>query len=402
MAGERRDKLAYFLGVNLEGEGEEGEDRVAQSFGKTDPWRQCKNGLNGILDVLMAEDADLAVPDEEDCDLQVAGLLVGELVGRSSLGLVERTAIKTFVRLVRPGTKAEYEDGVKAAMSESGGLNAKENEVRERLALEITGMSAREAKALVFGMAVFIMVPSQDLDAMPYGMDPLSWKGFKGATLYGNGSFMDYRKAKADAVDLRARLKKVARMLRDGGYNLASATLTTFLDELGEITFEQGVPGYFLDYYNEYMDRHRCRGLIVSAPLDQDVLRSKVLGRRGGGSGGGGPGSGASGGASASAAELAALRLQLDEARLQRDEKDREHKRAESQAASLRDQLRRAKEPNPAGAPEARPNPKPGEGGAKCYECGSLDHFGQHCPKRALRLAEAGASGADAGKDKTA
>ena len=117
MAGERRDKLAHFLGVNLEGEGEEGEDRVAQSFGKTDPWRQCKNGINGILDVLMAEDADLAVPSEEDCDLQVAGLLVGELVGRSSLGLVERTAIKTFVRLVRPGTKAEYEDGVKAVMA---------------------------------------------------------------------------------------------------------------------------------------------------------------------------------------------------------------------------------------------------------------------------------------------
>ena len=326
-------------------------------------------------------------------------MLMGDLVGRSSLGRAEKLAIKTFVRLVRQETKAEYEDAVKAAMAESGGVDAKENEARERLALEVTGMPAREAKALVFGMAVFIMVPSQDLDAMVYGVDPMSWKGFKGATLYGNGSYMEYRKPKAEAAELRSRLKKVARMLRDGDYNLASSTLTTFLDELEEITFDQGVPGYFLDYYNEYMDRHRCRGLIVSAPLDQDVLRSKVLGRRGGGSGVGGSGSGAAGGASASAAvELAAMRLQLDE-------KDREHKRAESQAASLRDQLRRAKEEAGKGAPEPKPNPKPGEGGAKCYECGSLDHFGMHCHKRIARLAAegaAGASGADAVKDKTA
>lgn len=394
---ERRDKMAYYLGVGLEeSEGEEGEDRVAKAFGGIDPWRKCKNGLNGILDVLGAEDAEWAVPDEDDCDLPAAGMLIGELVGRSALGNVERLAIKTFVRLVRPETKAEYDEGVKVAMAESGGLDAKENEVRERRALEVTGMPACEAKALIFGMAVYSIVPRQELDAMGYGVDPLSWKGFKSATLYGNGSYMEYRKPKAEAAELRSRLKKVARMLRDGGYNLASSTLTTFLDELEEITFDQGVPGYFLDYYNEYMDRYRCRGLIVSAPLDQDVLRSKVLGRRSiGGSGGVGSGSSAAGVASVSTVEMAALRLQLDE-------KDREHKRAESQAASLRDQLRRAKEEAGKGAPESKPNPKPGEGGAKCFECGSLDHFGMNCPKRAERLAAEGKSGSDAGKDKTA
>ena len=75
-----------------------------------------------------------------------------------------------------------------------------------------------------------------------------------------------------------------------------------------------------------------------------------------------------------------------------------------SLAASLRDQLRRAKE-GAGGSDDKKDdkhNPKPGEGGAKCYECGSLEHFGSACPKRVARLAKEGAAGSDAGKDKTA
>jgi hypothetical protein len=91
----------------------------------------------------------------------------------------------------------------------------------------------------------------------------------------------------ARATPAEGRLKRVAKTLRDKGWPLASATLTSFVDDLSEITFDEGVPEYFLEYYNEFMEVHRCRGLIASAPLDAEVLRSKVLGRRRGGGGGG-------------------------------------------------------------------------------------------------------------------
>ena len=393
----RREQLNNFLGADFEDEGEEGSvHRVTNKYGSSDPWGTCEGGLDGIVDILVSSNTDLVLPPLEEGDLPFAGLLMGDLVARSSLNNAQKSAVKTFIRLVRHPVLALYEEAFKMAAAESGGVHSKENEALERLAEQVTGMQAREAKALVMAMAIYALVPAQELDAMVYGMDPLGWSGFKNIVKYGGGSYLEYKKQKADPMELRARLKKTARILRDGKYSLASATLTSFIDDLEECTFDEGVPQYFLEYYNEFMEQHRCRGLIVSAPLDQVLVRRKVLCRRSGG--GGGPGAGAAGGASVSAVELATMRLQLDE-------KDREHRRVESQAASLRDQLRRVKEG--AGGSDHdkkddKHNPKPGEGGAKCYECGSLEHFGSACPKRVARLAKEGAAGSDAGKDKTA
>ena len=200
----------------------------------------------------------------------------------------------------------------------------------------------------------------------------MAWSGFKQQVKFGNGTFLDFKGAKADPAELRRRLKRVAKTLRDKGWPLASATLTSFVDDLSEITFDEGVPEYFLEYYNEFMEVHRCRGLIASAPLDADVLRSKVLGRRRGGGGGSDP---------AILNQQAAMQLQMDDLM-------KEAKRSQSQVASLRDTVSRLRDEKTAGGKsgggDSSANPKPGED-ERCYECGGVGHFGYQCEKRKAR-----------------
>ena len=238
--------------------------------------------------------------------------------------------------------------------------------------LSETGMRLVESLALGMSMAVFSVLPTSELEKIPYGADPMAWSGFKQQVKFGNGTFLDFKGAKADPAELRRRLKRVAKTLRDKGWPLASATLTSFVDDLSEITFDEGVPEYFLEYYNEFMEVHRCRGLIASSPLDAEVLRSKVLGRRRGGGGG---------------SDMAILNQQAA-LQLQMDDLIKEAKRSQSQVASLRDTVSRLRDEKTAGGKsgggDSSANPKPGED-ERCYECGGVGHFGYQCEKRKAR-----------------
>ena len=373
----RRDKLKEFLGVPGEGEGEEEEDAVREAFGETDPWGEFPNGVNHIIDGLLADQPRADLPHTGDCNRPIAGVLMGKLVAGSSLGSNERNALRLFIRLVRQDVLPLYDEALKAASTQGGGPRVSPAE--EQRVLATTGMQHSEALALIMAMSVFSVVSTEDLKAMNYGMDPMHWSGFKNQVKYGNGTHLEFKKSKADPAELRQRLKKVARQLRDRGWPQASATLATFIDDLSEITFEEGAPGLFLEYYNEYMDTYRSRGLIVSQPLDSDLLRRKVLGRRN------------RGGCSTSSGTSSAVEDELVAMRLQMDETIKEQKKYQSQAASLRDQLTRIKERTETGAREQeqdstyKKRPKPGEEGQRCYECGALGHFGYDCPKRKER-----------------
>ena len=87
----------------------------------------------------------------------------------------------------------------------------------------------------------------------------------------------------------------------------------------------------FVDYFQEYMDLYRARGLIASAPIDESILRRKVLGRRTGG-----------GGATttpAAAGSSSAAIAQADQV----SELLREATRSRSQQSTMRDQMAKMK-----------------------------------------------------------
>ena len=130
----RREQLNNFLGADFEDEGEEGSvHRVTDKYGSSDPWGACEGGLDGIVDILVSSNTDLVLPPLEEGDLPFAGLLMGDLVARSSLNNAQKSAVKTFIRLVRHPVLALYEEAFKMAAAESGGVHSKENEARERL-----------------------------------------------------------------------------------------------------------------------------------------------------------------------------------------------------------------------------------------------------------------------------
>jgi hypothetical protein len=372
--------LNEFLGVS-----DDPPDAVAAAFGSTDPWK------NVAMDYVMDSLTDVTVdpddfPQAGECDLPIAGINMGKLVAASSLDAGARSAIRIYIRLVRGELLPFYDEALKSFVA--AGDEARATPAEERRVLQETGMPLVESLALAMAMAVYSVLPKSELAKISYGADPMAWSGFKQQVKFGNGTFLDFKGAKADPAELRRRLKRVAKTLRDKGWPLASATLTSFVDDLSEITCDEGVPEFFLEYYNEFMEVHRCRGLIASAPLDAEVLRSKVLGRRRGGGGGNDP---------TILNQQAALQLQMDDLM-------KEAKRSQSQVASLRDTVSRMRDENPAGGKsgggDSSSNPKPGED-ERCYECGGVGHFGYQCEKRKAREARALAKeGADKDKDK--
>ena len=128
-------------------------------------------------------------------------------------------------------------------------------------------------------MAMF-KVPTRDgLDAWGHGGDPIEHEAFKLRRKLGQKTYLDYL-TKGDAVELRDKLKKAARQLQRENFMTASATLVAFVDELSELTMEQGRNDLFIDYFAEHMEELRHRFLVRDAPLDAAILRRKVLCRR--------------------------------------------------------------------------------------------------------------------------
>ena len=240
-----------------------------------------------------------------------------------------------------------------------------------RRVLQETGMEWVESLAGIFAMATFRVPTERELRALGHGIDPVTWVGFKNSKKLGLKTFLDYKEHK-DAQRLREDLRKAARLLQTAGWLTAAATLRSFVDDLSEMTFDEGVSGYFVDFYVEFMDLHRSRGLLTNAPLDPDILRRKVLGRRAGGTAC----------HSSEGAPKPSSQVAQEE---QMAELTKEARRTQSQIASLKDEVSRLRASKPAteGTSTGRPSDE-----QKCYECGSPDHFGYNCEVRKKRLAK--------------
>ena len=61
--------------------------------------------------------------------------------------------------------------------------------------------------------------------------------------------------------------------------------LNLLTDELSELTIDQGFPQGFIDYYNEHMEMRRTLPIKSDAPIDDAILRRKVMGVRRGSEG---------------------------------------------------------------------------------------------------------------------
>ena len=67
-------------------------------------------------------------------------------------------------------------------------------------------------------------------------------------------------------------------MAANGAYSTGAAQLMLFIGKLSKMTFDQGMPGLFLDYCEEHMETHKGYGLASAEnPLDPDVLTETVL-----------------------------------------------------------------------------------------------------------------------------
>ena len=144
-------------------------------------------------------------------------------------------------------------------------------------------------------------------------------------------------------------------------WSKASACLNLLTDELSELTIDQGFPQGFIDYYNEHMEMRRTLPIKSDAPIDDAILRRKVMGVRRGGEG--------------------LSEGQVEQAAGMRKENAEQMQRMQSKIDALGSQIRRA-------STNDTPDARPFNGPPKCYECGAEGHFGRDCPERA-RKAEA-------------
>ena len=87
----------------------------------------------------------------------------------------------------------------------AAGDEARATPAEERRVLQETGMPLVESLALGMAMAVYSVLPKSELGKISYGADPMAWSGFKQQVKFGNGTFLDFKGAKADPAELRRR-----------------------------------------------------------------------------------------------------------------------------------------------------------------------------------------------------
>ena len=285
--------------------------------------------------------------------------------------------------LARPDNVKHYAIGLSVAadMFNGGGCkNPKSRAPKPADAKRIKdefGMDWVEASAGALAMAMFSVPNREALEAWGHGADPIDYEAFRVRRKLGQKTYLDYLGRAGDAVPLRNQLKKAARQLQREGFMTASATLVTFVDELAECTIDQGAPGLFIDYFAEHMEELRSKFLVKDKPLDEAILRRKVLCRRNHGEDVGTsptttPRTGGTGACATTSDRNLAQSVQVAELL-----KDQE--RLRSQLATLTDRFTKMKEETTV----TRPNEK-----NKCFECGSTEHFGYNCPIRKKRLEE--------------
>ena len=163
----------------------------------------------------------------------------------------------------------------------------------------------------------------------------------------------------------------------------AAAHLMLFINKLSKMTFDQGMGGLFLDYYEEHIEAHKGQGLAsASSPLDTSVLTETVLAEKN------------KTRANDTKLEKVVEQMEQQNLSLANTLKSRlgEVGALASKVAQLERDLAPSKRTYDGGG-----NKPPGENNA-CVYCKSPDHFIRDCPKKKAadekKRADAGSSSA--------
>ena len=265
------------------------EDGDHSGFGSRDPFRRFGGGgsAEGIAKTLARE--DMTVDDCPVDDTRYSAMLFGELVGSSALDAADRGVLRQFMEIAYEEHVADYYKGINGAKTlraeasraeQKGGAHGGNIPTRAE-ADEIfkdKGMTWKEV-VVVSSVLFSGTVPTVgEIEKEGYGSDPGQWDSAKELRKHGKPNLYAFLKSR-DAAGYRAMITRGAtRMASNGDYSTGAAKVMLFVNKLSKMTFDQGMPGLFLDYCEEHIETHKGRGLASrDNPLDQTVLTETVL-----------------------------------------------------------------------------------------------------------------------------
>ena len=348
-------------------------------FGLASPFDIVDGGKAALVQALC--DVTSNVKEFPADSAPYGGYLMGRLAGRSELSTTAVQQLSVFVEVDKPDHVKLFKQGLESAKKELGGggsskeVNKTPRPVEERAIVEKTGMDWVEQVALRGAMAMGVVLSREQIQDLGYEGDVLDSHKFRQMIKAQRPWYMTFVR-KGDAKGLKSWLKRAVSALAVSKYSKASACLNLMVDELSELTIDQGFMSGFIEYYNEHMELRRCLPLVSESPLDDAILRRKVTGVRGNSDG----------------LEKASLDDALQKEALLRKGTEDSLRKAFNKIDALEALVRKLEKPTPAGA-DSRPSDA-----NRCYECGEVGHFGRDCPVRKAKDKKEAEAAAEAAK----
>ena len=353
-------------------------------FGLSSPFDIVDGGKAAVVQALCNVTSN--VKEFPSDSAPYGGYLMGRLVGRAELSTTAVQQIIVFVEMDKADHVKFFKQGLEAAKKElSGGDAARESTktprpAEERAIIEKTGMEWVEQVALRGAMAMGVVLSRDQIQDLGHEGDALDCPKFRQLIKAQREWYMTFVR-RGDAKGLRSWLKRAVSALAVSKYSKASACLNLMVDELAELTIDQGFASGFLDYYNEHMELRRCLPVVADSPLDDAILRRKVTGVRG----------------ATDVAGKAAVEEALQKEAALRKGTEESLRKAFTKIDVLEAMVRKMEKAGGGGpSGDSRPNDS-----NRCYECGEVGHFGRDCPvRKAKDKREAEAASEAAKKDK--
>ena len=334
-------------------------------FGLASPFDLVDGGKEALVEAICYVTSNVKEYPQDEAPY--SSYLMGRLVGRAELSATAVQQLTVFVEMDKPDHVKHFKQGLDAAKKELSGGAAKEvsktpRPAEERAILEKTGMDWVEQVALRGAMAMGVVLSREQISDVGFEGDALDSPKFKSMIKSQRPWYMTYVR-KGDAKGLKSWLKRAVSALAVNKFSKASACLNLMVDELAELTIDQGFPSGFVDYYNEFMELRRCLPISAESPLDDGILRRKVTGVRGT--------------ANVDPLERSALDEALQKESALRKGTEENLRKAFAKIDALEALVHKSERLR---TNDTRPSEL-----NRCYECGEVGHFGRDCPVRKAR-----------------
>ena len=260
---------------------------ACDGFGGRDPFAGFSGGgsAEGLAKTLASGVTAHDCPD--GADTRFNAMLFADVVSKcrtltaSDLGMIKR-----FMEIAYEEHYTSFKNGLSISKEERRADEAKSGAHGGKIPSKSEADSIVSKKGMPWQEVVAVSsvmyngtVPTlAEIELEGYGSDPGQWQSAKEWRKNGKPSVNSFLKNR-DAAGYRNMLTRGAtRMAANGAYSTGAAQLMLFIGKLSKMTFDQGMPGLFLDYCEEHMETHKGYGLASAEnPLDPDVLTETVL-----------------------------------------------------------------------------------------------------------------------------